>query len=873
MNFYIKKYFWFILLFLIIIITYLPLHYGFISGGDIFYPIHPENFLKTFLSSWVSKESMGGPNSNIADFFLYFFYFVFYCLDISPQWVQIIWYIFVNILISVMFVMLLKQLFIVAKIQINYTVALVATLIYLFNPIVFVSYQQGSYLLAYSFMPLILFASIRIFFYFDKKIIFTLPLLSLVYFYVAVNPPILLASLFPPFIVFVLALINNYRNRIKTFLYAVYTIIIYLICNLFWIIPFIKFTSKDNIQAEVSTSWLTWTSINATYVNIIKFIGSWTFSDFAFGSSTSSLSAIYSRNYYGLIATLFVVLVLAATIYVIKKIDSSIGKIIIISLLGAYLLFMILSAGPNDPFGAFFIAMYLKLPFFWLFREPWVKFTPPMMMMFCLLFALSLTYLVRFEKKILTKSLIFFTLLFLSINIYAMATGHIFPKERGNFPGFYVNIPNYFNDYIKNNCDKDHSFTARTLYLPNNPFYQVHLFWPGDGYYGYDPLLTNICSDIVNYSPGGSYVKSPESSSVITNLYNSIDDEEYDLKKYLAILNIKEILLRYDLDWTHIGTVNDKEGFWPDIIKNIITNKLQAKKIDEFGKIDSKVNLDDQYFQYNIKNKYPQIDNHSAMELFALDQENVLPRIYIPNNVLYSSEDKNELAKIISDPSFKLNDAVVFDTIKENKTSSEIINSFSGDNNSATIEYKRINSTKYKVIIHKAKGILPLIFSETYSDGWSLYSSKIDPSVYSESVEEYSLQITDDFQASKEDIQDMIQEGLVSTVDGSKYISKKLFGSIENQGLPDGEITENWKKNSLISDKKHLVVNGYANMWSLDTDKICETNNCVKNSDGSYEIELSLEFAGQKSFIYAIIISIIGIIIAATGYVIIARKQ
>ena len=145
-------------------------------------------------------------------------------------------------------------------------------------------------------MPLLILASLRIFFNHDKKYVFLLPLLSLVYFYVAVNPPILAASFIVPFIIFIIAIIVQRGARLKTLLYSMYTILLYAICNLFWILPFIRFTSKDNVQAELSTSWLTWTSINATYANILKFIGSWTFTDSAFGSDTSSLSKLFLQN-------------------------------------------------------------------------------------------------------------------------------------------------------------------------------------------------------------------------------------------------------------------------------------------------------------------------------------------------------------------------------------------------------------------------------------------------------------------------------------------------------------------------------------------------------------------------------------------------
>ncbi|MBU0625344.1 hypothetical protein KKF05_03305, partial [Patescibacteria group bacterium] len=44
--------------------------------------------------------------------------------------------------------------------------------------------------------------------------------------------------------------------------------------------------------------------------------------------------------------------------------------------------------------------------------------------------------------------------------------------------------------------------------------------------------------------------------------------------------------------------------------------------------------------------------------------------------------------------------------------------------------------------------------------------------------------------------------------------------------------------------------------WYIDVDKICsQKENCIKNSDGSYDIKITLEFWLQRWFYTGVIIS------------------
>ncbi len=59
-----------------------------------------------------------------------------------------------------------------------------------------------------------------------------------------------------------------------------------------------------------------------------------------------------------------------------------------------------------------------------------------------------------------------------------------------------------------------------------------------------------------------------------------------------------------------------------------------------------------------------------------------------------------------------------------------------------------------------------------------------------------------------------------------------------------------------VRDEHHFELNGFLNGWYIDTTEYCQNNNlCTKNSDGSYDLELVLEFFPQRWFYLGLLIS------------------
>ncbi len=59
-----------------------------------------------------------------------------------------------------------------------------------------------------------------------------------------------------------------------------------------------------------------------------------------------------------------------------------------------------------------------------------------------------------------------------------------------------------------------------------------------------------------------------------------------------------------------------------------------------------------------------------------------------------------------------------------------------------------------------------------------------------------------------------------------------------------------------VSDDRHYKLNDFLNAWYVDTGVMCHNNSaCVKNEDGSYDIELVVEFFPQRWFYLGLLIS------------------
>lgn len=120
------------------------------------------------------------------------------------------------------------------------------------------------------------------------------------------------------------------------------------------------------------------------------------------------------------------------------------------------------------------------------------------------------------------------------------------------------------------------------------------------------------------------------------------------------------------------------------------------------------------------------------------------------------------------------------------------------------ITYQIINPAKVLVTIDSASGPFFLTTVQQYSQSWKIYLNSIHSSA---------------------------------------------FGSLYPFAEPN-----------FISQDNHIALNGYLDSWYIDVNSLCNnSNNCQRNSDGTYTIEIVMEYWPQRYFYLGFIIFVITI--------------
>jgi hypothetical protein len=307
------------------------------------------------------------------------------------------------------------------------------------------------------------------------------------------------------------------------------------------------------------------------------------------------------------------------------------------------------------------------------------------------------------------------------------------------------------------------------------------------------------------------------------NMY--YDADFFNKNKYLfSILNIRYFILRED-----VKPISSKYAY----AYNISNIKIAINKSMIFKSISTE--------DY----------------ITVLENERFLPHVYAPQAIITSNQSIDALPTIVSQPDYNIRSVILFEVQNKNKT--EVLHDIpSKINSTPMIEFKKINPTKYRIRVHSASDSFPLVFSESFHDGWKLYlikstETKIDPGI----LGKYKiLDGNGEDQAKEEEILDFVKNGLVTVLGHGEFISKNFQGTIQNNNLPTGEIYETWFMKPIENNENHLLANGYANSWIINPAKLCrQDNKCIKNKDGSYDFEIVVEFWPQRLFYIGLMIS------------------
>ena len=203
-----------------------------------------------------------------------------------------------------------------------------------------------------------------------------------------------------------------------------------------------------------------------------------------------------------------------------------------------------------------------------------------------------------------------------------------------------------------------------------------------------------------------------------------------------------------------------------------------------------------------------------------------------------------------------------------------------------TIEYKRMNPTKYRVIVHGAKDIFPIVFTENHNPDWKLYLGDMNVYERSETITDLkntdlnkmykNYAINENDRANIGEHLDFTNKNLISFTKGPEkkqlqFVSKNFKGTIQNDNLPNNKFYETMFYQE-VKDS-HMLVNNNFNSWLIDPKKICVNNTkCKRNPDGSFEIEFIIEFWPQKLTNLSLLFSVLATL-TYIGHQAISRRK
>lgn len=809
-----------------------------VSATDHAFFLDMQSAFKTFFYTWTNGlgAGQGGTKFLQAAIPYYFILFAAKVFNIPDHILQSLMLPIFTFLSFLSFYFSLKILF-PEKIKNNLNLlfslvyGLNAYTLYLFIHVYGYFYQQVLYI----FIPLLVAMSCRII---ANKINSTkyfvyFALLSFLSSMGFNNPGFMVALNVVIFVIFLFDNIINFKTKDynfkrKFFNYFAILIILFL-TNAFWLFPYFS----DLIRTTTITignntiwnleSWIKWQS--STMLDVFKFGSGSQFVVNSIHSNWLKIGFVFLTFIYYI--SLFVGIIKT------KKIRDK--SVLIFG--GLLVVLMAFSAKYHGPLGELSVKIF-SFPVINSLRsyDKMAIFIPFVSLILIYSYFINNNYI---SKKI--RYLVIILMLFLPVLFYS-------GKLQQNISSSFKNGENYLNagysflvkvpqDYydaskILNNIS---SYDFKIQYLPfgviNSPGWSQYPKWK---FMGSD--ITTSLFDKPVQKPA-SYLYNQELN--YGKLFNSYDNPEWILRMF-GFMNDAFLVFNKDVDEKFLEQAEEK-----------IANLERSESIIPIFKKD-------------------------FIDLYKINKKYFLPHLYTPQYLFISLSNVDKISQIASLPEYDVRLAIYFknQNIGKDNFLEQIKKSGNEQKNKMpVIEFKKIDPTKYRVMIHDASGKFPLVLSESFHDGWKIYLEKNKISnIKSQKLDGYRITHGDDeYKADENEIADYISKGWITTlgeVDRKKwennnekynidFISKNFQDTIQNDNLSKGHIWETWFRKPIENNANHLTVNGYANSWIIDVNKLCSENpdSCTKKADGTYDFEIVVEFWPQRLFYLGSIIS------------------
>lgn len=534
---------------------------GLLISGDMLPPVTLENFLTRFFA-W--DERLGGGYESLLYFSALFFQFLqailttlLPTLEAAQKAEFVFWFLLPGVTIYYLLGVILQG-------EGRRWGRLAGVAFYMFNLYLEPVWQgmNMANLAAYAFIPLILGLSIEAL---EKKrsfwfCVFSIGLVTFFAAPIGSNPPVFLACLIPffCFILFYFSSGSRWKSpeawgRLVLFFFLVG--LFSFLVNLFWIIPFVErvFLNVAGTSLEFSPgsalSWLKNLSKETSLLNVSRLQGAWVWYSENRGEPYIPYASVYHHNPFFILLSYLLPLFAAAGFYLNRR-NLYANLFALFAILG-----IILGAGMHPPFDGLYRFLVENLPFFWIIRSPWYKFTLLTCLGYAVLFAFlgkavsskAQSFKARGKKVLaaafyaLAAGLIFFNLIY----AFPVSLGKMFftPKERSFMTHNFLDIPGYVEECAADLKKEKRDFRVLEL----TPSRMQEYSW---GNFGFNHPLSSLSTIPVFYSSmerSPSLYPSDQIQKGIKKLIQEKDPGKFT--RFLKYFNIEYLLFPTDLHW------------------------------------------------------------------------------------------------------------------------------------------------------------------------------------------------------------------------------------------------------------------------------------------------------------------------------------
>ncbi len=750
-----------------------------ISFGDATFPQNALNDFYRMIYAWDSLSLGSSTFMRLGLALPYGTYLLItHILNISLIHVQIFWnyLLFTSLGLSMYFLVIQ-----VIQDRLRYAAGLLAALLFMFNPWGVINLTM--FIPFITFIPLVLGLYIRGL-NGDRKLKYIIAI-SVLWCLISSFSLFNVRGFMFQWIILIFYLLffclANRRRAGNAIVFTIILFIFYILLNFYWLLPFIV-----NIAQSISGSAEIYKIINftrldsfelnsSTIYNTLRMLDDWSLIANFKGSFYFPWLTFYQRPFLIFLGFLPFIATLSSLFYIVKN---RLLRYVHFMFFFAVLLFgFFISTGKYNPATMWFAGSLPLLTT--LFSSPSYFGGIFVTIAYSVFIGYGFILLCKCTKNGRLHAIIFFSFICLiMIYGYPVWTGQFIPSGNKILGAGRYQLPYYVPVLMRKTSQDKRNY--RIFPLPYSKLGYYAYNWAPSGFNGPDPLTTAL--------------NKPQVAGIGIGMQIANTTQQYvEAKSFFrlnSLLNVGYIMNKRDANLLHI-----KNNSWYVVPDQTFLNSLyeNSKSIQSYGQID----------------------------LIRIPDSLFLPKLYTPLDIVLS-DNSDSLLSIVSQKDYSTRTAIYFKNQNKKDSIQFLKNKSVVEMEKTILEYRMINATKYRVEVHGAKGILPLIMSESFHDGWGLYLTKPNN-----------------------------QKTRISN-------STLTQGTIQNDNLPTGTIFETWFKKQINTNTNHLMVNGYANSWIIDTDGLCSTNKavCTKNVDGSFDFELVIEFWQQRLYYLGLTISI-----------------